>query len=290
MSFYTVDGDSTSWLAKTGTAVAANALTNSKGKYTSLTASGTIANAPSTDINTNGVTMGTIYNTTNAPVTYGNLINIYGSGSGQIIFGWSGADSVTEHIWYRSHRDTSTGGYGAWKKIVFSDDTIPFEKVSSLGAAAKYAIKTLSAKGDSGWTTLAAAQGVVPDMAFIAYWNGAYSGTSSNLTYCNRGEFGTIVTKSADDYLGKTANAASATKLNTARTIQTNLASTTYASFDGTNNITPGVTGVLAMTNGGLGTNNAAVARKNLVIAPTYMDGEPTANTYDGMIWIGGGA
>lgn len=198
MSFYTVDGDSTSWLAKDDTAVAAKALTNSKGKYSTLTASGTTANSPNTDIETSGVTMGTVYNTTNAPVTYGNLINIYGSGSGQIIFGWSGTDSTTEHIWYRSHRDTSTGGYGAWQKIVFADDMIPFAKVENLGAAAKYAVKTLSANGDSGWSSLATAQTMLPDMAFIAYWNGAYNGTSSNLAYCNKGAFGTIVTKNVE--------------------------------------------------------------------------------------------
>ena len=290
MSYYEVDNDATSWLAKTGTAVAANRLTNSIGKYTSLTASGTTGNSPSTDIDASGITMGTISNTTNAPVTYGNLVNIYGSGSGQIIFGWSGTDSTTEHIWYRSHRDTSTGGYGVWKKIVFSDDTIPFDKVASLGEAAKYAVKTLTAVGTAGWTTLATGQTTIPDMAFIAYWNGAYTGTSSNLAYCKHGAFGTIVTKSADDYLGKSATAASATKLATARTIQVNLASTTYASFDGTNNINPGVTGILPFANGGLGTNNAEVARKNLVVAPVYMDGEPTANTYNGLIWIGGGS
>lgn len=80
-----------------------------------------------------------------------------------------------------------------------------------------------------------------------------------------------------------------ATKLATARTIQTNLASTSYASFDGSNNITPGVTGILPMTNGGLGTSSADEARKNLVIAPIYDDSEPSSNTYNGLIWIGGG-
>jgi len=28
----------------------------------------------------------------------------------------------------------------------------------------------------------------------ITYWNGAYSGTNSNLAYCNKGAFGTIIT------------------------------------------------------------------------------------------------
>lgn len=50
-----------------------------------------------------------------------------------------------------------------------------------------------------------------------------------------------------------TGNAATATKLKTARTIQVNLASTSSASFDGSENITPGVTGILAVGNGGTG-------------------------------------
>ena len=35
----------------------------------------------------------------------------------------------------------------------------------------------------------------------IAHWNGCYGGTASNLQYCNRGAFGTIVTKNSGDYL-----------------------------------------------------------------------------------------
>lgn len=43
--------------------------------------------------------------------------------------------------------------------------------------------------------------------------------------------------------------------LNTARTIQTDLASTSAANFNGTANVTPGVTGVLPIANGGTGSN-----------------------------------
>ena len=53
-----------------------------------------------------------------------------------------------------------------------------------------------------------------------------------------------------------TGNAASATKLQTARNIQTNLASTTAASFDGSANVTPGVTGILPVAHGGTGQSN----------------------------------
>ena len=52
---------------------------------------------------------------------------------------------------------------------------------------------------------------------------------------------------------GFSGNASSATKLATARTIRTNLASTSTASFDGSANITPGVTGTLPVGNGGTG-------------------------------------
>ena len=55
-------------------------------------------------------------------------------------------------------------------------------------------------------------------------------------------------------------NAGTATKLQTARTITVNLASVTGASFDGSANVTPGVTGVLPIANGGTGADTAAEA------------------------------
>ena len=55
-----------------------------------------------------------------------------------------------------------------------------------------------------------------------------------------------------------------ATKLTTARTIRTNLGSTATASFDGTANITPGITGILAIANGGTGASSASTARTKL--------------------------
>ena len=59
----------------------------------------------------------------------------------------------------------------------------------------------------------------------------------------------------ANTYLGIHATADTATKLKTARTVTTNLASTASATFDGTANITPGVSGVLPVANGGTGRN-----------------------------------
>lgn len=64
---------------------------------------------------------------------------------------------------------------------------------------------------------------------------------------------------------GGTGNAnGTVSKLTTARTIQTNLASTSAASFDGSANVTPGVTGILGIANGGTGATTAANAIANL--------------------------
>jgi len=57
---------------------------------------------------------------------------------------------------------------------------------------------------------------------------------------------------------------ANARRLYTARTIRTNLASTSSSSFDGTENIAPGVTGTLPIANGGTGATTAAAARSKL--------------------------
>ena len=91
------------------------------GRYTA-TASGTTANSPTTGLpRTSGVSMTQVYNN-GYPTSYGNVLNVAGNGTGQLLLGWSGADNTTEHLWYRSHRDTSTGGWGTWQKIAYVSD------------------------------------------------------------------------------------------------------------------------------------------------------------------------
>lgn len=86
---------------------------------------------------------------------------------------------------------------------------------------------------------------------------------------------------------GGTGNAnGTVDKLTTARTIQTNLASTSTASFDGSANVTPGVTGVLPVSNGGTNANNAKDALTNLGITisnTTISEGDTLAS---GSIYI----
>ena len=74
----------------------------------------------------------------------------------------------------------------------------------------------------------------------------------------------TATVTSSDGATVETAN-----KLTTSRTIQTNLASTSTASFNGSANVTPGVTGTLPIANGGTGATTAAGALTNLGITAT---------------------
>ena len=64
-----------------------------------------------------------------------------------------------------------------------------------------------------------------------------------------------------------TGNASTATKLADTVTIQTNLASTTAANFDGSSNITPGITGTLAVGHGGTGQTSAQNAANAFIDA-----------------------
>ena len=59
-------------------------------------------------------------------------------------------------------------------------------------------------------------------------------------------------------YANLSGNATTATTLQTGRNIQTNLASTSAASFNGSANVTPGVTGTLPVANGGTGQTSVA--------------------------------
>ena len=102
------------------------------------------------------------------------------------------------------HNHDSTGTMIAAKGIMMTlnkqgnitysiHDNAKFRSALGLGNAATRTVKTATAATDSGWSTTAD-RTKVPDMAFITYWNGAYTGTNSNLAYCNKGAFGNVCT------------------------------------------------------------------------------------------------
>lgn len=75
---------------------------------------------------------------------------------------------------------------------------------------------------------------------------------------------------------------AKAEKLETARNIAVDLASNTAASFDGSQNISTGVTGVLSIANGGTGNNEGSVAKLSTARALQTDLESQTAVSFDG--------
>ena len=93
----------------------------------------------------------------------------------------------------------------------------------------------------------------------------------------NNSPFATVTPTGVAKWLGNAntattaTSAKSATKLATARTITANLASSAAGKFDGSANITVGVTGTLPIAKGGTGSTTAAAARTALGCAPAYI-------------------
>ncbi|MEO5291912.1 hypothetical protein ABC389_03790 [Limosilactobacillus sp. WILCCON 0053] len=91
------------------------------GDYTA-TASGTTSNSTYAGLpRTSGVSMSRVYKN-GYPTPYGNVLNVAGVGSGQLLLGWSGTNSANEHLYYRSHRDNGYGGWSTWDKIAYVSD------------------------------------------------------------------------------------------------------------------------------------------------------------------------
>ncbi|MCI8525598.1 MAG: hypothetical protein HFF17_06675 [Oscillospiraceae bacterium] len=120
------------------------------------------------------------------------------------------------------------------------------------------------------WTPTAADVGAVPTSRKV---NGKALSADITLSAADVSARPSTWTPTAADVgaLASSGTAAAATKLATARTIRTNLGSTATASFDGTGNITPGVTGTLPTANGGTGGTTSAAAIYNLISALTAL-------------------
>lgn len=106
---------------------------------------------------------------------------------------------------YITNKPTTLSGFGITDGLRSvtqpSGSNVFVTGISTSGTAITYTKgytkKSLSAVGTSGWTNASIDGNIIPDMSFIAYWNGAYSGTSSNLAYCNKGAFGSFAIKNS---------------------------------------------------------------------------------------------
>ena len=106
---------------------------------------------------------------------------------------------------YITNKPTTLSGFGITDGLRSvtqpSGSNVFVTGISTSGTAItytkSYTKKSLSAVGTSGWTNASTDGNIIPDMSFIAYWNGAYNGTNSNLAYCNKGAFGSFAIKNS---------------------------------------------------------------------------------------------
>lgn len=106
---------------------------------------------------------------------------------------------------YITNKPTTLSGFGitdGLRSVTHpSGSNVFVTGISTSGTAItytkSYTKKSLSAVGTSGWINASTDGNIIPDMSFIAYWNGAYGGTSSNLAYCNKGAFGSFAIKNS---------------------------------------------------------------------------------------------
>lgn len=231
----------------------------------------------------------------NAPRT--SLIQIYRT---------YGSSNVTSKTYWRCfyHENSS---WTAWREIACTDEVGLLNQVNTYTALntfrANIAVSNGTTAGSQGKIVL----GVKPRTAtiqanIISSTTGAlnYIATENTGHYFKIGnntastsittnesetaifshndfEFARITNVGVAKWLGNAntattaTSAKSATKLATARTITANLASSAAGSFDGSADITVGVTGTLPIANGGTGSTTADAARTALGCAPAYI-------------------
>lgn len=96
------------------------------------------------------------------------------------------------------HTATPTSG-----QVVITDGTS-----GGIKSSGSTIVTTPSGKVNTNWGTTSDRTTIVTK-GWMSYWDGSYDGSASNLTYCNKGAFGTIVTKNTGDYVpinGKAPN------------------------------------------------------------------------------------
>lgn len=84
----------------------------------------------------------------------------------------------------------------------FTANSVVISGATTTAALTTRSIKNMTTKGNLGWTANATDNTIVTTNT-MAYWDGRYNSSSSNLAYCNQGAFGTMATKSANDYILK---------------------------------------------------------------------------------------
>lgn len=175
-----------------------------------------------------------------------------------------------------------SAGVPTFRAIVAAD--IPTLNQNTTGTASNVTGVVAVANGGSGQTTAQAAMNT-------------FAGATTSGQYL-RGNGTNVVMSAIQAADVPTLNqntTGSAATLTTARTIQTDLASTSSASFDGSANITPGITGTLGVANGGTGAttltaNNVLLGNGTSAVQFVAPGTNGNVLTSNGTTWISAAA
>lgn len=138
----------------------------------------------------------------------------------RIDFGFHSYDRI--NIYEKAVNFFTNGGTTAHTVITNTGLTAP-KLIKSGGTASHFLMAdgsvatkhVLTASNNLGWN---GTQGQIPTIDTLAFWNGRYNASNSNLQYCDRGRFGTMAVATASDYLAR----AGGSMLNTSLVINLN--------------------------------------------------------------------
>lgn len=108
----------------------------------------------------------------------------------------------------RSNAYVGIGTTSPTQKLHVNGNTLASQFIRSGGTASQFLMAdgsvatkhVLTTANNLGWV---GTQGQIPTIDTLAFWNGRYNATNSNLQYCDRGRFGTMAVANAADYLAR---------------------------------------------------------------------------------------
>lgn len=156
-----------------------------------------------------------------------------------------------------------------WSSSALSASDVPTLNQNTTGSAASLSATLPIATGGTGQTTAAAAITALTGTQTAGRYLRS-DGTNATLSAIQAADVPT---------LNQNTTGTAAT-LTTGRTIQTDLAATTAATFNGSTNITPGVTGILAVANGGTGSASLVTAATASSVAARDANANLTADNF----------
>ena len=164
--------------------------------HTNLVSRGNVtAETGTTDIATSGLSMSQAYNN-GYPITYGNVLNMRGSGMSQLLCGWSGSSGAYAALYYRNQRDTSDANWSSWARIY---TTLDKPTCADIGAAT-------SSHTHSNYLTTSGTAAAATKLATARTINGTSFNGTANITTANWGTARSITIGNTSKSVNGSAN------------------------------------------------------------------------------------